>query len=75
MHLTKANRIYHWNAIVSTATETLPLLVTMDEPHPVSFTVEDTNPQFLMMGIATYRSITTLQLPKDVAIMSDSQRN
>jgi len=63
------------NAIVSTATEIMPLLVTTDEPHPVSFTVEETNPQFLMTGIATYESITTLQLTKDVTIMSDSQRN
>ena len=63
------------NVVVSTATETLPLLVTTDEPRPVNFTVEATNPQFLMTGMATYGSITTLQLPNDVTIMSDSQRN
>ena len=78
MHLTKANEFiigFMENAIVSTATDTLPLLITTDEPCPVNFTVEATNPQFLMTGIATYGSITTLQLPKDVTIMSDSQRN
>ena len=78
MHSTKANEFiigFMENVVVSTATETLPLLVTTDEPRPVNFTVEATNPQFLMTGMATYGSITTLQLPNDVTIMSDSQRN
>ena len=42
------------NVVVSTATEALPLLVTTDEPRPVNFTVEATNPQLLT---ATYGSI------------------
>ena len=77
IHLIKANKLdFMENVIVSTATDTLPLSVTTDESCPVNFTVESTTPQFLMMtGISTYGSVTTLQLPKDVTIMSDSQRN
>ena len=58
MHLTKANEFiigFMENAIVSTATDTLPLLITTDEPCPVNFTVESTTPQFLIMtGISFY---------------------
>lgn len=40
----------------------------------MKLTVEATNPQYLITDIATYRKITTVQLLRDVAIMSDSHR-
>ena len=60
---------------VDDPTQTVPLLVTTDEPLPVNFTVEATNPALVMTDIATHGSVTTLQLPKAVVVTNSSQRN
>lgn len=60
---------------VNDPTQTVPLLVTTDEPLPVNFTVEASNPAFVMTEIATYGSVTTLQLPKAVVVTNSLQRN
>ena len=51
------------------------VLVTTDEPLPVNFTVEASNPPLVMTETATYGSVTTLQLPKAVVVTNSSQRN
>lgn len=60
---------------VNDPTQTVPLLVMTDEPLPVNFTEEASNPAFVMTEIATYGSVTTLQLPKAVVVTNSLQRN